>query len=496
MDGDRIKVAIVGTGFSGLGMAIALKRAGIEDFVVFERAARLGGTWRDNIYPGCQCDVPSHLYSFSFRMNPEWTRTYSTQPEINDYLERCAQEAAVSGHVLYNHEVKRSQWDEAEKCWIVETSGGTWRAEHLITAHGGLAEPAIPDIEGLSSFEGEVIHSAAWDPDLDLTGRRVAMVGTGASAIQIVPRIQPAAETLTVFQRTPPWVLPHTDRPISDWERGVYRRFPVTQKLMRALIYCARELLVFGMAKDPRLLEPLRRVAKAHLRKHIKDRSLREKLTPRYQPGCKRLLLSDDYYPALACGNVDLVTEPIARMEPDGLVTSDGRKHELDAIIFATGFRVTDNPMLDRVIGRAGRSLGEHWASTGMRAYLGTMVDGFPNLFLMTGPNTGIGHTSLLVMIEAQISYVVKALRTLARLDASSIEVRVDVLERFNQELQSKMEGSVWTHGGCSSWYLDEHGRNATLWPDFTWKFKLATRRFDPTDYIIERDSLPARARV
>lgn len=496
MHGNRIKVGIVGTGFSGLGMALALERAGFDDYVVFERASRLGGTWRDNIYPGCQCDVPSHLYSFSFRPNPEWTRTYSTQPEIQNYLERCAREADISSHVLFNHEVKRSQWDEDERYWVVETSGGTWRVDVLITAHGGLAEPAIPEIEGLSSFEGEVIHSAAWDPELDLEGRRVAVVGTGASAIQIVPRVQPKAENLTVFQRTPAWVLPHTDREISDWERRVYRRFPLIQKLMRGLIYCSRELLVFGMAKNPRLLEPLRRYAKAHIGRHIKDRSLRRKLTPRYQPGCKRLLLSDDYYPALSAHNVDLVTEPIARVEPDGIVSGDGCKHQLDSIIFATGFRVTDNPMLERVIGRQGRSLREHWAATGMRAYLGTTVDGFPNLFLMTGPNTGIGHTSLLVMIEAQISYVVKALRALTRQGASTFEVRTEVLERFNEELQSKMTGSVWTHGGCSSWYLDDHGRNATLWPDFTWRFKLATRRFDPDDYVIERQHVRKAAHV
>ena len=487
------RVAIIGTGFAGLGMAIALKRAGRDDFVVFERASQVGGTWRDNTYPGCQCDVPSHLYSFSFRLNPEWSRTYSTQPEIQDYLRACAHESGVLPHVLFDHDVKFSRWDEDESCWVIETSGGTWRADFLISAKGGLSEPAIPDIDGLDTFEGDVVHSGAWDQHLDLTGRRVAVVGTGASAIQIVPRLQPIVEQLSVFQRTPAWVLPHTDRPISDRERAIYRRFPLAQKLVRGLIYFGREMLVFGMAKNTRFLEPLRRYAQANLYKTVKNRDLRKKLTPRFAPGCKRLLLSDHYYPALVCANVDVVTDPIASIERDAIVTDDGVRHEVDAIVFATGFRVTDNPALERLTGSEDRSLMEHWATSGMRAYLGTTVAAFPNLFLMTGPNTGIGHSSLLVMVEAQIRYILDALRYLDAHEAKRFEVRHGVLERFNDELQSKMDRTVWTQGGCASWYLDDKGRNPTLWPDFTWRFKRATRHFNPSDYVIEGASVTKR---
>jgi cation diffusion facilitator CzcD-associated flavoprotein CzcO len=484
---NKVRVAIVGTGFSGLGMAIRLKQAGMHDFVIFERATDVGGTWRDNIYPGCQCDVPSHLYSFSFRPNPGWSRTYSPQPEIRAYLRRCAEEANVLQHVRFQHEVKDARWDEDSSTWVIETTGDTWTADFLVTAHGGLAEPAFPDITGLDSFAGEVIHSAAWDPDLDLTGKKVAVVGTGASAIQIVPRIQPAAGRLTVFQRTPPWVLPHTDRPISDRERALYARFPIVQKLMRGIVYLSREMLVFGMAKRPKLLEPIRALAIRHMKSSIKDRTLRKKLIPRYLPGCKRLLLSDDYYPALSCGNVDLVTDGIDRIESSAIVTRDGTRHELDIIIFATGFNVIDNPVLEHVHGKGGRTLRDHWASTGMRAYLGTLVDGFPNLFLMTGPNTGIGHTSLVVMAEAQMRFILRALKYMDRKRADSLEVRADVLDEFNAQLQAKMRKTVWTQGGCSSWYLDEQGRNPTLWPDFTWKFMLATRRFEPDNFMIGR---------
>jgi cation diffusion facilitator CzcD-associated flavoprotein CzcO len=477
-------------------MSIRLKRAGMHDFVVLERAGEIGGTWRDNVYPGCQCDVPSHLYSFSFALNPEWSRTYSTQPEILDYLRRCADDAGVRDHIELDTEVLGASWDDHAGCWHIETSRGRWTAEVVISGHGGLAEPAIPDIEGLDHFAGKVIHSAAWDPDLDLAGRRVAVVGTGASAIQIVPRIQPEVESLHVFQRTPPWVLPHTDRPIGDRERALYRRVPAAQKAVRLAIYLARELLVLGMAKNPRLLEPLRRIAKLHLRRQVPDRALRRKITPSYSPGCKRLLLSNDYYPALSQPNAEVVTDGIASITPRGIVTRTGTEHAVDVIVFATGFRVTDNPMLERVRGRDGHSMKEAWARTGMSAYVGTTVVGFPNLFLMTGPNTGIGHTSLVVMIEAQIEYVLQCLRFMERNGIAAIEPRPYVAARYNAGLERRMAGTVWTTGGCSSWYLDADGRNTTLWPDFTWRYRRMMRRFDPNDYLIAQKLPERRERV
>lgn len=465
----------------------------MEDFVILERRSGVGGTWYDNRYPGCQCDVPSHLYSFSFRPNPEWSRTYSTQPEIEHYLQDCASEAGVVDHVRFDHEVTGARWDEQQQVWFLETTRGKWAVGKLIAAHGGLAEPAFPDLVGLDGFTGQVMHSAAWDPEVSLEGKRVAVVGTGASAIQIVPRIVRQVERLLVFQRTPAWVLPHTDRPISERERRVYRRFPLVQKAVRAAIYLARETIVLGMTRNRRFLAPLRALALRHLRSQVPDRTLRKKLTPSFSPGCKRLLLSNDYYPALTAPGAELVTEPIRELRGDSIVTSDGIERRVDVVIFATGFRVTDNPMAGKVVGTDGRSLADVWHDEGLRAYLGTTVTGFPNLFLMTGPNTGIGHTSLLVMIEAQTRYVLDCLRYMRERSIGAVEVRPEALERFNENIQAKMARSVWTTGGCSSWYLDEQGRNSTLWPDFTWRFRRMTRRFDPAAYRLSPAGRDAR---
>jgi cation diffusion facilitator CzcD-associated flavoprotein CzcO len=480
-----VRVAIVGSGFSGLGMAIGLKRAGIHDFVLFERATQLGGTWRDNTYPGCQCDVPSHLYSFSFHPNPNWTRTYSTQGEILEYLRGCAAENDVVDRIRFDHRVTSARWNDDENAWMLETNQGLWVADVVIAAHGGLAEPAFPDIVGLEDFDGEVMHSAAWKPEVDLAGKRVAVVGTGASAIQIVPELQPIVEKLHVFQRTPTWVLPHTDRPIRDWERRLYRRVPLAQKLVRSAIYFGREYLAFGMTRDRRFLRPLERIAKGHLRRQVPDRDLRRKLRPRFELGCKRILLSNRFYPAVAAANSELITEAVRELRGSKIVGSQGTERDVDVVIFATGFHVVDNPTAETVTGRTGSSLADHWKRQGMGAYLGTTVDTFPNLFLMTGPNTGIGHTSLVVMIEAQIRYIVDALQTMSKARLASVEVRESAVSAFNEELQTKMQGTVWTTGGCQSWYLDEQGRNPTLWPDFTWRFKRATRRFDPAAYLL-----------
>ena len=494
MSPNHIRVAIVGTGFAGLGMAIRLKQQGIP-YVIFERASDVGGTWRDNTYPGCQCDVPSHLYSFSFAPNPEWSRTYSPQPEIWAYLRDCADRYAIRPHILFDHEVVDAAWDEDENVWRLDTTGGPWTADVLISGNGGLSEPAIPRIEGLETFEGAYFHSAAWDHSHDLTGKKVAVVGTGASSIQFIPHIQPRVDRLHVFQRTPAWVLPHTDRPTTEQERRLYRRFPIVQKAVRAAVYAMRETVVLGMAKNKKLLRPLELIARRHLRDQVPDRELRKKLRPSFAPGCKRLLLSNNYLPTLTRPNVELVTDGIREVRANSIVTTDGTERPVDAIIFGTGFKVTDNPVMDRLRGRDGRSLAKYWADGGMRAYLGTTVNNFPNLFLLTGPNTGIGHTSLLVMIEAQIRYIVSCLRQMEAKDIATVEVRENVLDAFNVELQAKTENTVWTSGGCRSWYLDADGRNATLWPDFTWRFKLMTRRFDPEDYLLTPRLSGARSR-
>jgi cation diffusion facilitator CzcD-associated flavoprotein CzcO len=476
-------VVIVGSGFSGLGLGHGLKQAGIEDFVLLERGDDVGGTWRDNTYPGCQCDVPSHLYSFSFAPNPDWSRTYSTQPEIQAYLRRCADDFGLRPHLRTNCEVQSAAWEEDTATWVVGTSQGTFRADVLVSAHGGLSEPSLPALPGLEDFEGTLFHSAQWDHDHDLRGERVAVIGTGASAIQIIPKIQPDVGHLTVLQRTPAWVLPHTDRAVSRFEKRLYRRVPALQRVVRKLIYLSRELVVVALAKRTRLTRGMRRLGLVNLHKHVKDPELREKLTPDFDPGCKRLLLSDTYYPALAQPNVDVVTSNIERVTPTGIRTTDGEEHPVDTIIAATGFRVTDNPVAARVKGREGETLADAWQNTGPRAYLGTTVPGFPNLFLMTGPNTGIGHTSLVYMIEAQIPYVLGALDVLDRPGVAAVDVRADVADRFDEELQEAMTKTVWNAGGCQSWYLHESGRNATLWPDFTFRYRRRTARFDVENY-------------
>src|SRR4051794_30816700 len=397
-------IAIVGTGFSGLGAAIRLKQQGIDDFVIFERGDDVGGTWHFNTYPGCACDVPSHLYSFSFAPNPDWSQTYSKQPEIGAYLRRTADRFDVRRHVRFGHEVRAVAWNEDTERWDVETSEGAFRARILIAAAGPLAEPKIPDIPGIEEFEGETWHSARWNHDYDLKGKRVASIGTGASAIQYVPAIQPDVEQLHVFQRTPPWIFPHSTRPITGFERRMYRRFPVLQKLLRGGIYATRELAVLGFVKQPRIMKFVERVAKRHMRSQISDPELIAKVTPDYTIGCKRILPSNKWYPALAKPNVDLVEGGVERVTRKGVVGADGVEREVDAIIFGTGFQVTDMPMGNFVRGRAGKTLFESWDGT-MTALYGCTIPGFPNFFMMLGPNTGLGHSSMVYMAESQINY-------------------------------------------------------------------------------------------
>jgi cation diffusion facilitator CzcD-associated flavoprotein CzcO len=479
----HVRVCIVGTGFSGIGMAIQLKRDGIDDFVLIERADDLGGTWRDNTYPGCACDVPSHLYSFSFEPNPGWSRTFSPQPEIWDYLRRCADKYGVTPYIRYGHELTEAAWDEDEQLWRVETSNGTLTADVLVSGVGGLSEPKLPDIPGIESFEGAAFHSAQWDHDVDITGKRVAVIGTGASSIQIVPRIQPKVGKLSVFQRTPPWIVPQRDRRLSRLENALYKLFPPAQLAMRAAIYWARELFVLGFMR-PRPGGPNERLSQRHMQKQVPPGELRDKLTPNYRMGCKRVLISDAYYPALQQPNVELVTGSIAEITPKGVRTSDGVEHELDVIVFGTGFHVTDMPIAERVRGRDGLLLDDVWQGS-PQAYLGITVAGFPNLFMLLGPNTGLGHNSVVFMAEAQVSYVMESLRFMGRSGAHAIEVRPEVQTKFNAGIQQRLQGTVWNSGGCKSWYLDGKGRNTVIWPGFTWPYRQRTSRFASADYTL-----------
>lgn len=477
-------VIIVGTGFAGLGMGIRLLQHGVTDFVVLERAAEVGGTWRDNRYPGCACDVPSQLYSFSFALNPSWSRSFASQQEIWAYLRNCTDRYGLRPAIRFHHEVLRAAWDSSRSCWRVQTNCGELTCDVLITGTGALSEPYVPDIPGLASFRGSVFHSARWALDYDLRGRRVAVVGTGASAAQFIPRIQPEVASLTLFQRTPAWVMPRSERDIRGLEQRVYRTVPTLQRLVRAAIYCGRESLVPGFAVNPRLLKLAEVTARRHLRNQVADAGLRAKLTPRYTIGCKRILISNEYLPALAQPNVEVVPSAIAQVGADWAQATDGTRKEVDTIIFGTGFHVTAMPMAARIFGRDGRTLAEAW-STGPQAHRGTTIAGFPNLFMLVGPNTGLGHTSLIYMIESQVAYTLDALRYLRRSRAAAVEVRPEAQVAYNHAVQRRMAGTVWTSGGCASWYLDAHGHNTTLWPTFTWRFRRATRKFEPAEYRI-----------
>jgi cation diffusion facilitator CzcD-associated flavoprotein CzcO len=482
------RVAIVGSGFSGIGMAVRLLEDGEHDLVLLERAGDIGGTWRDNTYPGCRCDVPSHLYSFSFAPNPSWSNTFSPQPEILDYLRDVAERFGVLQHVRFNTELESAGWDEDALRWRLETSQGPLTADLLIAAQGPLSEPLVPELEGLESFGGTTFHSARWDHDHDLRGERVAVIGTGASAIQFVPRIQPLVGRLHVFQRTPPWVMPHPNRALSELERRLYRHLPAAQLAMRAGIYWARETFVMQF-RNRRMRELATRMALRQLERQVPDPELRAKLTPSYELGCKRILPTDEWYPAIQQPNVEVVTEGIREIRPHSIVSADGSEREVDTIIFGTGFHVTDIPIAERVRGRTGETLAERWDGS-PRAYKGASVAGFPNLFFLVGPNTGLGHNSIVFMIESQISYVAGALRALRRRGASRVEVSARAEADYNAELEELTKGTVWVSGGCSSYYIDRNGHNSTIWPTFTWPFRRRTREFDEAAYALSAPSI------
>ncbi|MGH3785504.1 MAG: flavin-containing monooxygenase [Pseudonocardiaceae bacterium] len=492
--GTHHRVAVIGAGFAGLGMAIRLRQHGMTDFLILERAADVGGTWRDNSYPGCACDVPSQLYSFSFELNPTWSRNFSGQREIWDYLRYCTESYGVHPHIRFHHEVLDATWEHPERRWRLRTNRGELTTDVLITGTGPLSDPNIPDIPGMDSFQGKIFHSARWDHDHDLRDRRVAVVGTGASVIQFVPEIQPKVTALTIFQRTPPWIMPRGERDHRDFEHKLYRAVPGLQRLVRAGIYCGRELSLLGLTVNPRLLKLAELKARAHLRRQVADPELRAKLTPHYTIGCKRILVSNDYLPTLTRPNVDVVASGISRLGSHWAQAADGTRREVDTVIFGTGFHVTDMPMPSWIRGRDGRSLADVW-SGGAQAHRGTTVAGFPNLFILVGPNTGLGHTSLIYMIESQVAYTIDALRHLQRTGAAAVEVRPEAQLAYNRDVQRRMAHTVWSAGGCTSWYLDAHGRNTTLWPTFTWRFRQATRRFQPTEYMVhEHNTTPVAA--
>ncbi|HZM74284.1 MAG TPA: NAD(P)/FAD-dependent oxidoreductase [Candidatus Limnocylindrales bacterium] len=484
--GDQIDIAIIGSGFGGLGAAIQLRRKGFTDFLIFEKADDMGGTWRDNTYPGCACDVTSNLYSFSFALNPGWSETFSGYKEIWEYLTGCADRFGLRPYLRLGHEIQEAAWDEYEKKWLLTTNRGIFKARVLIAATGPLSQPSVPDIPGLKSFTGKVFHSAQWDHDYDLSGRDVAVIGTGASAVQFVPQIQPKVKRLKLFQRTPGWIVPHVTRKRGRAENWLYQHIPGLARLNRTLLYWGYESMGVGFM-HPRINRVAQRVAERNLRRQVPDPHLRAQLMPGYTLGCKRVLRSNAFWPVVAEPNVDLITSGIKEIRAGGLVTADGTEHPVDTIILGTGFHVTDSPVMQRIRGRDQIRLSEAWTPT-MRAYLGTTVSGFPNLFFLLGPNTGLGHTSVVIMIESQLKQVIKTLEHMRRNGMATMEPTAEAQRRDNAQVDRKMDGTVWMAGGCRSWYLDSTGRNSTLWPGFATTFRLRLRHFRPADYTFQKE--------
>lgn len=477
------RAVIIGTGFSGLGMAMALQKQDV-DFVILEKAGDVGGTWRDNSYPGCACDIPSHLYSYSFEPKPDWKNPFSFQPEIWDYLKGVTEKYGLRRYIEFNSLVERAYWDDDEYRWhAFTTDGREYVAQFLVSGAGALHIPSTPDIEGRDEFAGAAFHSAEWDHSVDLTGKRVAIIGTGASAIQIVPEIIGDVAELQLYQRTPPWVVPRSNPEIPPALRSAMENVPGLRALVRLVIYWGQEALAFGMTKRPNLLRFIELYCKYNIRRSVKDRELRRKLTPNYRVGCKRILNSTNYYRAVADPRTDVITEGITRITRDGIVTTDGREHQADVIVYATGFHVTDSYTYVQIKGQQGEDLVDRWNREGIGAHRGITVADVPNLFFLLGPNTGLGHNSVVFMIESQIRYVADAIAKCDKMGAQALAPTRPAQDRFNNELQDRLSESVWNSGGCSSWYLDEHGKNTVLWGGYTWEYWMATRSVKPDEY-------------
>lgn len=491
-------VVIIGTGFSGLGMAMKLEAAGRRDYVIVEKADEVGGTWRDNTYPGCECDIPSHMYSFSYELNPHWSTGFSGQREIWDYLQGVADDKSLRDKVEFGVEVTGADWDEDRRRWTVNTtSGATYDARVVVAGVGGLHIPNVPVIEGAGTFDGPRFHSSSWQHDVDLAGKRVAVIGTGASAIQFIPIIAEQVADLTVFQRTPPWVLPKRNKPIPGWRKAAFERVPGAQRAYRNALYWALESRAVGFnGQFSAMLKVAQKLAKANIDKAVDDPALRAALTPDYALGCKRVLQSSTYYPTFNRESVHLETSGVASITPAGVVDRAGVLHEVDVIVYGTGFHVTDSFDYLSITGRDGTDLAKQFATQGIETYLGMMIHRFPNLFFLLGPNTALGHNSVVFMIEQQSKYVVAMLDALDAQGAVAAEPSRRAQDDYNEDIQSRVSKGVWTQGGCTSWYLDSQGRNRTIWPGFTFAYWWNTRRVETTDFDWDRSERTSTAAV
>ena len=475
-------VIIIGTGFGGLCMAIQLRNAGIETFTLLEKASGVGGTWRDNTYPGAACDVQSHLYSFSFEPKHDWSRKFGLQPEILDYMQHCVEKYDLAGHIQFNNEVASAVFNEATNTWTVTTTDGeSQTADIIVTATGQLNQPAWPNIPGLDTFAGTTFHSARWDHNYDLSGKNVGVIGTGASAIQFVPEIVPKVRALSLFQRSAAWVLPKPDRPFYNWEQTLFQKVPAWDRIYRFLIYWKNESRALAFTRFNSLLEIFAWQAKRFAKHQVRDPEKFRHLIPDYKIGCKRILISNDWYSAVDQSHVELVSTGIERVVEEGVITTDGALHKLDTIIMGTGFAASEFLAPINITGRNGVSLNQAWTN-GSEAYKGITVSGFPNLFMLYGPNTNLAHNSIVYMLESQVRYVLGCINTLNATPGTAMDVKPDRLRAFSEDVQAKLKNSVWD-SGCHSWYLDSDGKNTVNWPGFTFTYRKATREVNPDDY-------------
>lgn len=478
-------IIIIGTGFSGMGMAMKLRDSGREDFTILEKADDVGGTWRDNTYPGCECDIPSHMYSFSYELNTDWSKSFSGQEEIWAYMRKVADDKGIRPYIDFGVEVTGAVWDEDRQRWTVNTtSGETYDCRVLVAGVGGLHIPNLPEIDGADTFDGPAFHSASWDHSVDLTGKKVVVIGTGASAIQFIPIIAKEVGQLTVFQRTPPWVLPKKDKPTAEWRKSLFTKAPVVQRVYRNALYWSLEARAVGFNGHLNILPVAEKIVKRYLKKVVPDDELRAKLTPDYRLGCKRVLQSNTYYPTFLRDNVELSTDGVAEIVSDGVIDANGIKHEADVIIYGTGFHVIDAFDYLDIKGKDGVDLAAQFREHGVETYMGMMINGFPNLAFMLGPNTALGHNSVVFMIEQQTKFIIKLIEEMEARGADAAEPTLEAQTEFNTEIQRLVEKGIWTQGGCTSWYLDSHGKNRTIWPKFTFQYWWETRKVSAPDFV------------
>ncbi|MFC6013152.1 flavin-containing monooxygenase [Nocardia lasii] len=487
------EVVVIGAGISGVGAAIKLREAGVEDVVIVEKAETFGGTWRANTYPGCACDVPSGLYSFSFAPNSEWSRLFATQPEILAYVNTIAREHGLAERTRFGTSVLGTRWDNATQRWHIETDQGELTARFVVSAAGPWNEPNLPDIPGLAEFPGEVFHSARWNHDLDLRGKRVAVVGSGASAVQFVPAIQPEVARLHLFQRTAQWVLPKLDHRVPELEKRVMRRFPFAHTALRAAEYTLMEALGVAFRHPRPLMQTVQSVGSAYLRAVVRDPALRAKLTPDYLLGCKRILFSNSYLQSLTRDNVDVHATAVTGFRGNTVLGADGSTAEVDVVILGTGFHILDSPLAGIVVGADGRTLAEHWKGS-PEAYLGTVTTGFPNSFTLLGPSLGTGHSSAFAILEAQVAYLVSAISAARGAGWAVLDVRPEVQATYVDQVQDALGGTVYNAGGCRSYYMDDNGRNSFSWPWSTGELTSRVSTFDPDDFTITRDDAAVSA--